>query len=67
MAGSITLARALSELSSIARPQQPILITVMAEEVRTNVAEPPAMASTVTLALLLGPAANSPPYFDHPR
>jgi hypothetical protein len=39
----------------------------MAEEVRTNVAEPPAMASTVTLALLLGPAANTPPYFDHPR
>ncbi|KAJ1531684.1 hypothetical protein ONE63_000353 [Megalurothrips usitatus] len=64
--GSVSLARPLPELTAIARPQQPILLTVMAEEVRTNVAEPPAMASTVTLALLLGPAANSPPYFDHP-
>ncbi|XP_052132091.1 cadherin-86C-like, partial [Frankliniella occidentalis] len=63
---SVSLARPLPELTAIARQQQPILLTVMAEEVRTNVAEPPAMASTVTLALLLGPAANSPPYFDHP-
>jgi len=65
--GIIRLAKPLTALTSIARAHQPLLLTIMAEEVRTNLEEPPAMASTVTIALLLGAAANNPPYFDHKR
>lgn len=42
-----------------------MLLTVIAEEVKITRDEPPAMATTVQLALLLPERVNSPPYFEN--
>nr|CAD7260211.1 unnamed protein product [Timema shepardi] len=63
--GEITLSRPLRELLTITRSHQPVLLTVLAEEVRMDLHEPPAMSSTVQVALLLGDLGNSPPYFEN--
>lgn len=65
--GDIFLARPLKELSVIARSHQPILLNIIAEEEATNPKEPPPLSSIMTIALLLGEAGNTPPYFDNPR
>ncbi|CAH0746918.1 unnamed protein product [Bemisia tabaci] len=62
----IFLARPLKELSVIARSHQPILLSIIAEEEATNPKEPPPLSSIMTIALLLGEAGNTPPYFDNP-
>lgn len=58
--------RPLKQLTAIARSYQPILLTVLAEEEKTNAKDtPPALSSTATVALLLSEAGNTPPYFDN--
>lgn len=46
------MARPLQEIQAISHANSPILLTVIAEEVRNNPREPPAMSSTVQLALI---------------
>lgn len=55
----------MKELTSISRAHQPILLTVMAEEVDPGGG--PGDSSTATVALLLGELANTPPYFESER
>ncbi|XP_044262024.1 cadherin-86C [Tribolium madens] len=50
--GELRLVRPLTEIVAISHSGQPILLTVIAEEVRTNPEEPPAQSSTVSLALI---------------
>ncbi|EEZ97721.1 cadherin-86C [Tribolium castaneum] len=50
--GELRLVRPLNEIVAISHSGQPILLTVIAEEVRTNPQEPSAQSSTVSLALI---------------
>lgn len=63
--GEITLVRPLDEISAITHIGDPVLLTVIAEEVKVARNEPPAMATTVQLALFLPERSNSPPYFEN--
>jgi hypothetical protein len=62
--GNLSLTKSLKELRKITQPLQPILLTIMAEEVRTGVNEPLAMSSEVQIALIMSELDNTPPYFD---
>ncbi|PNF30220.1 hypothetical protein B7P43_G02540 [Cryptotermes secundus] len=62
--GNLSLTKSLKELRKITQPMQPILLTIMAEEVKTGVDEPFAMSSTVQIALIMAEPDNTPPYFD---
>lgn len=64
-AGEITLLKPLDEISAITHIGDPVLLTVVAEEVKVARNEPPAMATTVQLALFLPERSNSPPYFEN--
>jgi hypothetical protein len=64
-AGEITLLKPLDEISAITHIGDPVLLTVVAEEVKVSRNEPPAMATTVQLALFLPERSNSPPYFEN--
>jgi hypothetical protein len=55
----------LDEISAITHIGDPVLLTVIAEEVKVMRDEPPAMATTVQLALFLPERSNSPPYFEN--
>lgn len=60
------MAKPIKELMAIVRSHQPIVLTVMAEEIKTNVWEPPALTATAQVALLLEDSfLNSPPYFEN--
>ncbi|GLV43635.1 Cadherin 86C [Carabus blaptoides fortunei] len=61
--GEIILARPLEEITAISHVGDPIILTVVAEEVRLSRSEPEAMSTTVQLAFILGDRANQPPYF----
>lgn len=63
--GEVTLVRPLDEISAITHIGDPVLLTVIAEEVKVARNEPPAMATTVQLALFLPERSNSPPYFEN--
>lgn len=63
--GEIFLVRSLEEISAITHIGDPVLLTVVAEEVQVSRDEPPAMATTVQLAFLLPERENSPPYFEN--
>lgn len=63
--GEIFLLKPLDEISAITHVGDPILLTVVAEEVKVMRNEPPAMATTVQLALFLPERSNSPPYFEN--
>ncbi|KAJ9594672.1 hypothetical protein L9F63_014006, partial [Diploptera punctata] len=63
--GNLTLAQPLKNLRIITQPYQPILLTVIAEEVKTGLNEPRALSSTAQLALIMGELENSPPYFEN--
>lgn len=65
IAGEITLVRPLDEISAITHIGDPVLLTVIAEEVKVARNEPAAMATTVQLALFLPERSNSPPYFEN--
>lgn len=64
-AGEITLLKPLDEISAITHIGDPVILTVIAEEVKVARNEPPAMATTVQLALFLPERSNSPPYFEN--
>ncbi|XP_058798791.1 cadherin-86C [Phymastichus coffea] len=63
--GEIILARPLEELTKITHVGAPIILKIVAEEIRTTRDEPAAQASVVELGLLLGEPGNSPPYFEN--
>ena len=64
--GEITLAKPIKELMTIVRNHQPIILTVMAEEVKTKLWEPPAMTATVQVVFILEDSVlNSAPYFEN--
>lgn len=65
ISGEITLVRPLDEISAITHIGDPVLLTVVAEEVKVSRNEPPAMATTVQLAFFLPERENSPPYFEN--
>ncbi|CAL7943924.1 unnamed protein product [Xylocopa violacea] len=62
--GEITLARPLDELTQITHVGAPVVLTVVAEEIRRSREEPPAQATVVDVGFLLGEPGNSPPYFE---
>ncbi|XP_037974963.2 cadherin-86C [Plutella xylostella] len=63
--GEVTLERPVEEIAAISHAGAPILLTVVAEEVRVSREEPEAMSSTVQLAFILPERDNSPPYFEN--
>ncbi|KAL4713336.1 hypothetical protein ACJJTC_006804 [Scirpophaga incertulas] len=63
--GEVTLERPIEEIAAISHAGAPILLTVVAEEVRLSREEPEAMSSTVQLAFILPERENSPPYFEN--
>lgn len=65
--GEIILARPLEELTQITHVGAPIVLTVVAEEIRRSRDEPPAMATVVDVGFLLGEPGNSPPYFENDK
>ncbi|XP_015187616.1 PREDICTED: cadherin-86C [Polistes dominula] len=62
--GEIVLARPLEELTQITHVGAPVVLSVVAEEIRRTREEPPAQATVVEVGLLLGEPGNSPPYFE---
>ncbi|XP_026823897.1 uncharacterized protein LOC105277425 isoform X1 [Ooceraea biroi] len=63
--GEIVLARPLDELTQITHVGAPVVLTVVAEEIRRSREEPPAQATVVEVGFLLGEPGNSPPYFEN--
>ncbi|XP_070150404.1 cadherin-86C-like [Polyergus mexicanus] len=63
--GEIILARPLEELTQITHIGAPVVLTVVAEEIRRSRDEPPAQATVVEVGFLLGEPGNSPPYFEN--
>ncbi|XP_045529301.1 cadherin-86C isoform X2 [Pieris brassicae] len=63
--GEVSLERPIEEIAAISHAGTPILLTVVAEEVRLSREEPEAMSSTVQLAFILPERDNSPPYFEN--
>ena len=61
------LARPLEELTKIIRLGEPIILRIVAEEVRVSWSEPPAQATIVEIGILLGDPSNKPPYFDNDK
>lgn len=55
----------MDEISYITHIGDPVLLTIVAEEVKVTREEPPAMATTVQLAFFLPERSNSPPYFEN--
>lgn len=65
LSGEVSLERPIEEIAAISHAGAPILLTVVAEEVRLSREEPEAMSSTVQLAFILPERENSPPYFEN--
>ncbi|XP_049545284.1 cadherin-86C isoform X3 [Anopheles darlingi] len=63
--GEIALLRPLDDILALTHAGDPVLLTVIAEEVKVTRDEPPAMATTVQLAFFLPERSNSPPYFEN--
>ncbi|KAG5318093.1 CAD86 protein, partial [Pseudoatta argentina] len=63
--GEIVLAKPLEELTQITHVGAPVVLTVVAEEIRRSKNEPPAQATIVDVGFLLGEPGNSPPYFEN--
>ncbi|KAL6437555.1 hypothetical protein ACFW04_004177 [Cataglyphis niger] len=63
--GEIILAKPLEELTQITHVGAPVVLTVVAEEIRRSRDEPPAQATIVEVGFLLGEPGNSPPYFEN--
>lgn len=63
--GEIYLLKPIDEISAITHVGDPVLLTVIAEEMKVTRDEPPAMATTVQLALFLPERVNSAPYFEN--
>uniref|UniRef100_A0A1Y9H204 Cadherin domain-containing protein n=1 Tax=Anopheles dirus TaxID=7168 RepID=A0A1Y9H204_9DIPT len=63
--GELSLLRPLDDILALTHAGDPVLLTVIAEEVKVSRDEPPAMATTVQLAFFLPERSNSPPYFEN--
>ncbi|XP_058826724.1 cadherin-86C-like isoform X2 [Topomyia yanbarensis] len=63
--GEVSLLRPLDDILALTHVGDPVLLTVIAEEVKVARDEPPAMATTVQLAFFLPERSNSPPYFEN--
>ncbi|XP_043267820.1 uncharacterized protein Cad86C [Venturia canescens] len=63
--GEIALARSLEELTLITHVGAPVVLSVVAEEIRRSTSERPAQASVVEVGFLLGEPGNSPPFFEN--
>jgi len=67
MLGEIVLAKPLEELTQITHVGAPVVLTVVAEEIRRSRDEPPTQATIVEVGFLLGEPGNSPPYFENDK
>lgn len=65
--GEIVLTRPLEELTQITHVGAPVVLSIVAEEIRRSTDEPAAQAAVVEVGLLLGEPRNSPPYFENDR
>lgn len=54
----------MEELTQITHVGAPIVLTVVAEEIKRSKEEPPAQATVIDVGFLLGEPGNSPPYFE---
>lgn len=63
--GEIFLLQPLDDIAALTHIGDPVLLTIIAEEVKVTRDEPPAMATTVQIALFLPERSNSPPYFEN--
>lgn len=63
--GEIFLMQPLEDIAAISHVGDPVLLTVIAEEVKVGRDEPPAAATTVQLAFFLPERSNSAPYFEN--
>ncbi|XP_050520582.1 cadherin-86C [Daktulosphaira vitifoliae] len=64
--GEIKLKRPMSELIAISKAMQPAILTVIADEEVSGIAdEKPAMSTEVDIALILDNIVDSPPYFHN--
>lgn len=61
------MAKPLEELTQITHVGAPIVLKIVAEEIRSSRDEPPAQATIVEIGLLLGEPGNSPPYFGNEK
>lgn len=57
----------MEELTKITHVGAPIVLSIVAEEIRRSSDEPPAQATVVEVGLLLGEPGNSPPSFDNDK
>lgn len=67
LTGEIILAKPLDELTQITHVGAPVVLSIVAEEIRRSTDEPPAQATVVEVGLLLGEPGNSPPAFDNDK
>ncbi|XP_023288694.1 cadherin-86C [Orussus abietinus] len=65
--GEITLARPLEEISQMTHTGIPIILTIVAEEVRRSSDEPVAQATVIELGILLSETGSNPPVFESDR
>ncbi|XP_043470934.1 uncharacterized protein LOC122504102 [Leptopilina heterotoma] len=63
--GEIFLARPLQELTQITYVGAPVVLKVVAEEIRRRKEEPPAQSTVVEVGFLLGEPGNNPPHFEN--
>ncbi|XP_018332036.1 cadherin-86C-like [Agrilus planipennis] len=66
-AGELRLARPLVELQARTDGQSPIVLSIIAEEIRTNAKEPAAQSTTVKVALIPPPPVWDIPHFSNSR
>ncbi|XP_033229645.1 titin [Belonocnema kinseyi] len=63
--GEIILARPLQELTQITYVGAPVVLKVVAEEIRRTREEPPAQSTVVEVGFLLGEPGSNPPHFEN--
>lgn len=57
----------MDDIAAISHVGTPVLLTVVAEEIKINRDEPEAMSATVQLAFIMPERGNSPPYFENDK
>lgn len=64
--GVLRLTRPLSEIQAISHAGAPVILTVVAEEIRVSADEPPALSSSVQIALIPPVPSWTSPQFSSP-
>ena len=67
ISGEIILTRPLKELTQITYVGAPVVLKVVAEEIRRLREEPPAQSTVVEVGFLLGEPGNNPPHFENDK